>query len=193
MSATISSTDVLADYTAPPLIIPRLHGTTPSGVIEELSEAMNQADSSVPDLRYESRAAIGRELLTGTTLEFGAVFPHVRLGGLLRPRFALGRTATPLSWLVNSYPPTEIVFLVVEPKNSTPETERLAETLARLGRDHARLNELRLARSAEEIVMLLRQFPIVSAEELARIQAERLQRATHYASMHQIRAQSRRG
>lgn len=62
------------------------------------------------------------------------------------------------------------VYLVLEPKSSTPESERLAETLYRLGRDHARLNQLRLARTAAEMFMFPGQFPIVSTEELARVQ-----------------------
>ena len=192
MNTTASSTRVLADYTAPALIIPRLERSTPSAVMEELSQVLHQADHALPDLRFDSRAAIGQELLTGLTLEFGAVFPHVRLPGLHRPRFALGRAARPLSWLVNFYPPTELAFLVVEPKSSTPESEQLAETLTRLGRDHARLNELRLARTAEEMFMILGQFALVSAEELGQVQAQRLQRMSYYASSSYTRGQTRR-
>ena len=54
------------------------------------------------------------------------------------------------------------------------------------------LNELRLARTAEEIFMLLGQFALVSAEELARVQAERLQRMSYYASSSYARGQTRR-
>jgi mannitol/fructose-specific phosphotransferase system IIA component (Ntr-type) len=192
MSTRSSITRLLSDYTAPALLIPRLQRSTPPAVMEELSQVLHQADNALPDLRCDSRTAIGQELLTSVTLEFGAVFPQVRVAGLQRPRFALGRAAQPLSWLVSFYPPTELVFLALEPEGSTPESERLAETLTRLGRDHARLNELRLARTAEEMFMLLGQFPIVSAEELATVQAQRLERTSYYPSSSYGRGQTRR-
>jgi|YelNatPaOPRAMG01_1025707.scaffolds.fasta_scaffold09310_6 mannitol/fructose-specific phosphotransferase system IIA component (Ntr-type) len=152
---------VLGDYTAPGLMIPRLQGLTPPTVMDELCQALHQVEASLPDLRWTSRAALNRELLTALTLDHGAVFPQVQVPGLARPLFALGRSGQPLQWLVKFYPPIELVFLVLLPKPATAEAERVVETLNRLGRDPEQLNLLRQAPTAEQMWQHLCQVPVV--------------------------------
>ena len=182
----------LADYTAPAFLVPRLQGCTIPAVMDELSQVLHHADHPMPDLRSDSRAALQRELLTGVDLSYGTVFPRVRVSGIPRPRFALGRTAEPLQWLAKCYPPTELVFLLAEPATSTPESEQLVETLSRLRRGQAVLGELRLARGAEEMLLLLQRVPLVNPEELATVQARPLQRVNYYAGSGSARGPTRR-
>ena len=182
----------LADYTAPAFLVPRLLGCTIAAVMHELSQVLHHADHPMPDLSSDSRSALQRELLTGVDLTYGTVFPRVRVSGIPRPRFALGRTAEPLQWLAKCYPPTELVFLLAEPATSTPESEQLVETLTRLRRGQAVLGDLRLARTAEEMLLLLQGIPLVNPEELATVRARLLQRASHYAGSNLTLGQTRR-
>jgi mannitol/fructose-specific phosphotransferase system IIA component (Ntr-type) len=192
MTTTTSITRALADYTAPAFIIPRLQACTMREVMRELSQTLRETIHALPELDADSSAALQRELLTGVDLTTGAVFPRVRVAGLQCPRFALGRAGEPCQWLARFYPPTDLVFLIAEPNVSTPESDRLVETLTRLRRDQVILNELRLARTAEEMLIALGRFPLVSAEELALAQAHRLQHVSHYASNISARGQTRR-
>jgi len=187
-----STPRTLADYTAPALLVPRLQGCTTPAVMDELSQVLHHADHPMPNLCSDSRAALQRELLTGVDLTYGTVFPRVRVSGIPRPRFALGRTAEPLQWLAKCYPPTELVFLLAEPAASTPESEQLVETLSRLRRGQAILSDVRLARTAEEMLLLLQRVPLVNPEELATVQARLLQRVNYYAGSGLARGQTRR-
>ena len=83
----------LADYIKPELIIPQLKTRATTSVMEELTEVLHCQDGSVPHPRLlsSSLAALNRELLTSTVLDFGAAFPQVRVAAQPRPRFALGR------------------------------------------------------------------------------------------------------
>lgn len=157
----------LADYTASALIIPRLQGSTISAVAEELCSVLQQADPLLPDLRFQSRSAMQRELLTGVDLTCGGVFAHVCAPGVQRPRFSLGRTDQPFQWLAKFYPPTHLVLLVIEPKPSTPEANQLAETLAYLRRQQSFLDELRSSQTAEAILLALERRSLVSLTEVA--------------------------
>ena len=75
----------LADYTKPEFIIPQLTTRTTTSVMQELTTALRREDGSVPDQLSSSTAALIRELLTSTALDFGAVFPQVRVAALSRP------------------------------------------------------------------------------------------------------------
>jgi mannitol/fructose-specific phosphotransferase system IIA component (Ntr-type) len=161
----------LADYTSAALIILRLQGKSMPGIMKELCQLLPQTDAVMPGLLFESLKALNRELLTGTALDFGACFPTVRVRGLQRPRFALGRAAKPMPWRAKFYPPIEFVFLVVGPDPGTKESQQLAATLSWLGRDRLHLNELGAAHSAEEMQTALARFHLVGEEQIDQSQA----------------------
>jgi mannitol/fructose-specific phosphotransferase system IIA component (Ntr-type) len=164
-STLIAAAPSLADYTSAALIIPRLQGKTIHAIMNELCQVLHQTDDLKQEVVTDSLQALNRELLTGTALDFGACFPIVPVGGLERPRLALGRTSEPLAWRAKFYPPIEFVFLVVGPDPSTKEFRRVAETLNRLGRDRLHLNELGAAHSAEVIQAALARFHLVGEEQ----------------------------
>jgi mannitol/fructose-specific phosphotransferase system IIA component (Ntr-type) len=166
----IAAPTSLADYTSPPLIVPRLQGKTMPAVMKELTQALHQADGFMPKAPFDSLQALVRELLTGLAMDFGACFPSVRVPGLQRPRFALGRTAQPFAWRAKTFPPIEFVFLVVAPTPSTGESKRLAETLSRLGTDRLRLTQLGATQSAQEMHAVLALCPLVGDAPLAQSQ-----------------------
>lgn len=159
----------LSDYTKPELIIPQLATRTTTSVMQELTTVLHREDGSAPDQRSSSTTALIRELLTGMALDFGAAFPHVRGAALSRPRFALGRSSEPLLWRASGFAPTDLVFLILEPSKTDPEFEQLVTTLHGLGKDRARLDGLRRAASAEEMLAVLAQIPLVAISELVRV------------------------
>lgn len=160
-----TSTRTLADYTSTALIVPQLHSKATATVMQELNGVLHRAEAIVPDHLFSSLVALNRELLTSMSLEFGAAFPQVPVPGLQRPRFAVGRATEPLPWRASFYPPIELVFLVVEPSKSDLEYRQLVAALRRLAADRLRLDELRGARVAEEMLAVLEQVPIQSVEQ----------------------------
>jgi len=164
----------LADYTKPELIIPQLTTRATTSAMEELTEALHCQDGSVPHphLLFSSLAALNRELLTSTMLDLGAAFPEVRVAALSRPRFALGRSSEPLPWLAPAFQPIDLVFLTLEPLKADAEVGRLVGTLQDLGRNRLRLDDLRRAATAEEMLVVLAQIPLVplvGVSELVRV------------------------
>jgi mannitol/fructose-specific phosphotransferase system IIA component (Ntr-type) len=161
----------LADYTKPELIIPQLTTRATNSVMEELTEALHCQDGSVPHphLFSSSLAALNLELLTSTVLNLGAAFPEVRVAALSRPRFALGRSSEPLPWLAPAFQPVDLVFLTLEPLQANVEVGRLVGTLQDLGRNRLRLDDLRRAATAEEMLVVLAQIPLVGVSELVRV------------------------
>ncbi len=156
----------LADYTKPGLIVPQLTTRTTISVMQELTAALYREDSSMPQQSSAMTAALIRELLTSTVLDFGAVFPQVSVRALSNPLFALGRSNEPLGWRASEFPPTEFVFLILQPSNSNPEFEQLVATLHGLGKDPARLDDLRRAASADQMLAVFNQIPLTPLSEL---------------------------
>ena len=157
-----TTTRTLADYTSAALIIPQLHSRATATVMQELNDVLHRVEAIVPGHLFSSLAALNRELLTSMSLDFGAAFPQVRVPGLQRPRFAVGRAIEPLPWRASFYPPIELVFLVVEPSKSDLEYKQLIAALHRLAGDRLRLDQLRRARAAEEMLAVLAQWPLTS-------------------------------
>lgn len=192
MNPTNPTGPTLADYTAPALMVPRLRGSTTAAVMEELSCALCQADQSMAGVRSESHAAMQLELLTGCDLQSGVVFPRARLAGIHHPRLALGRADPPLPWLAKFYPPTQFVFLLAEPQADSLETAQLAETVNRLRRDASVLGELRLAATIGQMLTVLGRCRLVSAEEVAKVQARQQEVVNRYAAHRPVRSLSQR-
>ena len=192
MNPTNPTGPTLADYTAPTLIVPRLRGSTTAAVMEELSNALGQADHSMAGVRSESHAAMQLELLTGCDLQSGVVFPRARIAGIHHPRLAVGRADPPLPWLARFYPATEFIFLLAEPQTDSLETAQLTETVNRLRRDPSVLKELRLARTTGQMLTVFGRYRLVSAEEVAKVQARQLEVVNRYTAHRPVHSWSRR-
>jgi mannitol/fructose-specific phosphotransferase system IIA component (Ntr-type) len=138
-----------------------------TAIMKQLSKVLQQTDRLMQEVLSGSLQALNCELLTGMALDFGACFPTVRVRGLQRPHFALGRAAEPLAWRARFYPQIDFVFLVLAPAPTTKESQRLAATLHWLGRDRLHLNELGASHSAEEMLAALTHYPLLGEEQLA--------------------------
>lgn len=167
MQLAPNPTLTLADFTSAALMLPKLRGRSMSNVMRELGQALHHEDASVSDILYPGLKALYSELLTSTVLDLGAAFPHVSVATLSRSRFALGRAGEPLSWRAPAFRPIDLVFLILDPLKADVESRQLVNTLQNLGKNRSRLDDLRSATTAEEMLVVLAQVPLVAVSELA--------------------------
>jgi len=167
MQLAPNPTRTLADFTSAALMLPKLLGRSMSEVMRELSQSLHQENGSKPDIQYPALKALNCELLTSTMLDLGAAFPHVSMASLSQSRFALGRSGEPLPWRAPALRPLDLVFLILEPVKADVESRQLVSTLHNLGKSCSRLDDLRHAATAEEMLAVLAQIPLVTVSELA--------------------------
>jgi mannitol/fructose-specific phosphotransferase system IIA component (Ntr-type) len=144
----------LADYTRPGLMVPHLREGDTAGIISELSQVLHQ-QGGVPDVLEFYQAALNQELLTNSALDCGLAFPHARLSGIKRLRFAFGRTLQPIVWGAKSSWPVQLIFLLAVPATDAAGYLQLLASLARLGQQPEVLAQLRAAENGEAILTVL--------------------------------------
>lgn len=149
----------LADFTRSGLIIPHLVSRDASGVIHELSLAL-QRDGCIPDWLPFYQEALNREFLLSTDMEEGMAFPHARLPGLQRLAFAFGRSDASFAWGAGTTRPIRLVFLLAVPGNAADDYLPLVSGLTRLSTNLVALEDLRNAAMPEEIVSAFRRIEL---------------------------------
>jgi len=180
MQLAPNPTRTLADFTSAALLLPQLQGRLMSEVMRELSQALHLENGSMPDINHLALKALNYELLTSTMLNSGAAIPHVSMASLGRPRFALGRSGEPFTWRAPAFRPTDLVFLILDSSNPDVESRQLVCTLHNLGKNHVRLDDLRRAATANDMLVVLAQTPLVAVSELPPLPL--IAAASHYRS-----------
>ena len=160
----MSSSQVLeavsvADFTSESLIAPQLSGLDAAGVIQELSRLL-QREARVPDLLPFYHAALNREFLVSTAMDYGMAFPHARMPALKQLSFALGRSARPIGWGPHAAVPVRLVILTAVPATDATTYLSLISALARLGKEPRQLEKLHAAQDAAHILSIFRQMAI---------------------------------
>lgn len=145
-----------ADFTSESLIVPQVIGHDSAGVIQELSRLLQQ-EARVPDLLLFYHAALNREFLVSTAMDYGMAFPHARLQGLKRLSFAFGRSASPIAWGSQTTASVRLVVLTAVPATDATTYLSLISALARLAKDPHGLEKLYAANNAASIFAVLRQ------------------------------------
>jgi fructose PTS system EIIBC or EIIC component len=154
LTSNLATLVTLADYTSLGLIVPTLRERDTAGIISELSQVL-QRQGCLPDVLPFYHAALNQELLSSSALPCGIAFPHARLSGAKRLRFAFGRAAQPVNWGANGAAPVQLVFLLAVPATDAASYLHLLASLARLGEQSDYLRELRGAQDAEAILAVL--------------------------------------
>ncbi len=149
----------LAAYTQGDLILPRLEASDAAMAIHELSRALLRA-GKIADVLPFYQAALNRELLVGTDVEDGIALPHARLPGVRALAFALGRTASPITWRSSGVRTVRLVFLCAVPATDATGYLGLVSGLARLTSQERWLEELHAAPDCIGILDILRRVPI---------------------------------
>ena len=146
----------MADYTRPELIVPRLGGTDPAGIIKELSERL-YAYESIGDRLAFYDAAVNHEFLSSSALPAGVAIPHARSDRISRLTLVVGRTGNPVVWGGKGSWLVEHVFLIAVPSTDALEHLALLSGIAGLIRRPALLARLRAAADAREMFELLKE------------------------------------
>jgi PTS system nitrogen regulatory IIA component len=149
----------LSACTRPALIVPALQGRDPAAIINELSVALHR-EGCIPDMLAFYHSALNQELLSSSSLGCGVVVPHARLGGLKQIHLAVGRAPKPVSWGPKGAPKVDLVFLLAVPATDAASYLHVLASLARLGQQPDRLEELRQARDADEMLAILEQVSV---------------------------------
>jgi len=157
----------LDDFTSADLMVPQLQGRDAATVIRELCSVLQRA-ARVPDLLPFYHAALNREFLLSTAMEYGLAFPHARVIGLSRLSFALGRSAEPLLWVPKGRPPVRLVFLCAVPATEATAYLLLSSGLARLAKEPRWLKTLLETDGARGMLDALRQVTLRTVPPAAR-------------------------
>src|SRR5882724_10130864 len=145
---------ILADYTRPGLIVPRLRERDTAGIVSELSQAL-QREGCVADVLPFYHAALNRELLTNSSLDCGMAFPHARLSGIKQLRFALGRSPEPVICGGKGSAPVRLIFLIAVPATDAAGYLHLLASLARMAQSPPFFAELLSAQTANAMFAVL--------------------------------------
>ncbi len=145
----------LADYTRTGLVVPTVFGRDAAGIIHELSQAL-QREGCVPDVLPFYHTALNHELLFNSALESGIAVPHARMSAVGKLGFAFGRASEPVTWGARGSAAVDLVFLIAVPATNAASYLHLLAAVARLAEQQKVLTELRLAKSKEEIIEVLR-------------------------------------
>ena len=164
----------LADYTSADSLHLRLEGRNVRAVMEELIGVPGR-EACPAAVLHAAMKSLTLELLTGR-VDASAVRATVHLPGETRPRFFLGRAPELLPWRASKLTPIEFVILLVEPPPGDAEGRRVWAGLARLIQDHDRLDALRMAQSAAEMLAVLDQVAVLANELDTALQPAVLQR-----------------
>lgn len=148
----------LANYTSAVLLQPRLEGRTVRAVMEELVGVL-RPEACPPTVRHAASKALNRELLTGC-VDSRAAKVAMHLPGETQPRFVLGCAPEPLPWRAVKLTPIEFVILLVEPPPGGEEGKQVSAALTRLTHDNERLDALRAAQSAADMLAVLAQVSV---------------------------------
>ena len=146
----------LADYTAADLILPALQGEDVAGVVQELCQVLKKGDRVIDSLPFY-HAAMVREYLVSTVAGPGIAFPHARIHGLPQACFALGRSREPIRWGSSEWTSVRLVFLSAVPATDAADYLRLLSGLTRLSKQQALVEQLHEAKSADEMLAVLKQ------------------------------------
>lgn len=84
--------------------------------IRELAAVAAHTIGAQPEVL--ANAAVTREELRGTALDYGVAVPHGRLPSLMRPYIAFGRSAQGIEWNAADGEPVQLVFLILTPEDA---------------------------------------------------------------------------
>jgi mannitol/fructose-specific phosphotransferase system IIA component (Ntr-type) len=149
----MQNASLLADYTRPSLLLPRLHGRTVAAVINELCGHL-AAEQCVDNAETLVAAVLKREAICSTAIPPDWAMPHARLTEVPSLAFAVGILPQPIKWGGDNQL-VSLVFLSVVPEFQAASYLKLISSLARLSRDSRAMEQLQQAGSGAEMHQIL--------------------------------------
>jgi mannitol/fructose-specific phosphotransferase system IIA component (Ntr-type) len=140
----------LADYTLPPLIVPRLRSRNVADIIAELTQVLHQHGCVRESLPFY-HAALNQEFLSNPASGRGIAFPHARSASIKFLRFALGRAPAPVQWRTQDHQPIQLIFLIAIPATEATLYLQVLSRVAKLSGERESLAELMAAADAAQM------------------------------------------
>ena len=140
----------------PRLVFPRLAAHTLHGVLLEMSEHLAEA-GVVPDAADLAERLDKRERDGCTGMGRGVAFPHCRVDGLDAVVISVGLSSDGIDFGAADGVPITVLFLLLSPRNDPALHLRALARLTRLARTPGLVDELRRARSSDDVVRALRE------------------------------------
>ena len=121
------------------------------------------ASVNMPNAETIFKKLLEREQLGSTGMNHGIALPHARMKGISKPQGALVRLRQGVDFDALDDQPVDLLFGLLVPENATEEHLSLLASLARLFSDQQLCNQLRQAKTTQEIMELLYPQPLADA------------------------------
>jgi len=147
----------ITDFLCEKAVVPSLQATTKKGVIEELIDLLVEAKKiEAKDRGRLVKSLMDREALGSTGIGQGIGIPHGKLDHVRELVAAFGISQKGVDFESLDGESVHLFFLLVAPEDSTgPHLKALAR-ISRLLKDKFFRNTLRKAKTAEEILAIIR-------------------------------------
>lgn len=131
-------------------ILAELKATERNGAIHELCALVSeQGNTSAKETLYSS--VMQRENIMGTAIEESIALPHARLGSLVKPVVAFGRSDIGIDWNSPDGKPTHFVFLILTSKENDWAQVQILRIIAKAMADEATRKAILKASDARQI------------------------------------------
>lgn len=146
----------IIDFLSPELVIPRLRSETKEELFEEMIQVLVDA-GKIQDRAAALDAIVAREAKLSTGVNHGLAIPHTAVPGVKGLVMALGVSEAGIAYDSLDGKPVHIVVMILsEPGNPGPVIQALA-AVCRVFYKPAVREGVRTARSATEVLTLIRQ------------------------------------
>jgi len=149
----------LGHFTAPSLLIPQLSGVDQAGVINELSQRLQQAGRIEDSLAF-FQAVLQCDYLSSSATEDGMALLHARIRGIERLCFAMGMCLSKVRWRDGSQ--VHAVVLIAVPPAETQLYLAMFAALGRLSRNAKLMSQLIVCTRPQDILRLLNEVKLAA-------------------------------
>lgn len=131
-------------------IIAQLKSGQRDSAIAELCQLAAE-QGNMPSADILTAAVLKRENAMGTAVEEGIALPHGRIPLLIRPMVIFGRSEQGLEWNSPDGRPSQLIFLILTPKENDDIQVQILRIIAKAMSDERIRQSLRAAESHEEL------------------------------------------
>jgi PTS system nitrogen regulatory IIA component len=143
----------LSDLLQPDAVLPSLHAQSKKHVLQELCVAAARLTGIAERDIFDT--ILQRERLGSTGVGHGVAIPHGKLHALDRLVGVFARLVRPVEFDSLDDQPVDLVFLLLAPENAGADHLKALARIARVLRDSAVAQRLRVAQDADEIHAIL--------------------------------------
>ena len=143
----------LSDIIASDAVVPSLRAASKKQVLQELSNAAAKVTGL--DSRRIFESLLQREKLGSTGLGQGIAIPHAKFNELDRVQGLFARLAQPVDFDAPDDQPVDLVFLLLAPESAGADHLKALARIARVLRDGATAERIRMAADAAEVYAIL--------------------------------------